>query len=85
MDEDGYELALEADDRDRIVISDIKTTDEPFTSEPHQKGWSEQRYFAALIGKSARAAQGAYEYTRPHGNSGGLGHRVDGLEPKGDE
>jgi hypothetical protein len=70
------------DGDDRIAISEIKTTDLPFTNERlmNKEGWSRHRYLAALIGKSARAAQGAYEYTRD-GATGGLGHRVEGLEP----
>ena len=71
----GYRLS------DRIIIDEIKTTDKPFTSERlmNKEGWSNKRYLAALIGKSAKAAQGAYEYT--HNNAtGGLGHRVEGLE-----
>jgi hypothetical protein len=81
MDEDGYELELgsaEGIGSDREIISEIKTTDKPFTNP--MGGWSQKRYLAALIGKSARAAQGAYEYTKD-GATGGLGHRVEGLEP----
>jgi hypothetical protein len=83
MDEDGYELELgssEGRGSDRNVISEIKTTDLPFTSDA---GWSNHRYIGALIGKSVRAARGAYEYT--HGRDSGLGNIVEGLEPKGDE
>jgi hypothetical protein len=84
MDEEMEELELgsaEGGEGDREIISEIKTTDKPFTNERmmNKEGWSSHRYMAALIGKSAKAAQGAYEYT---GNgAGGLGHRVEGLEP----
>lgn len=67
---------------DRIDIDEIKATDLPFTS--NSTGWSHKRYLGSLIGKSARAAQGAYEYTTD-GATGGIGHRVEGLEPKEEE
>lgn len=82
--DDGEELELGDangnDDADRRNIAEIKYTDLPFTSEPHQNMWSRKRYLGALIGKSAKAAQGAYEYT--NGHEGGLGHVVKGLEGK---
>jgi hypothetical protein len=81
MDDDGYELELgsaEGRGTDREIISEIKTTDKPFTNP--MGGWSQKRYLAALIGKSARAARGAYEYT--HDGDSGLGRIVEGLEPQ---
>lgn len=85
MDEDGNELELGAadgrDGNDRQDIAEIKSTDLPFTTERlmNRDGWSRKRYLAALIGKSARAARGAYEYTT-NGVTGGLGHSVEALE-----
>lgn len=79
MDE-GEELELGSaggnDEMDRQGIAEIKYTDREFSSVQ----WCRYRYLATLIGKSARAVAGSYEYTRPDGNSGGLGHRVEGLE-----
>lgn len=67
---------------DSDVIRQIKETDEPFTSEPYQRGWSRKRYLAAMIGKSGRAVQGAWEYM--DGNGGGIyrgtGHAIPELE-----
>lgn len=84
--DDGEELELGTANgyrgSDRDDISEIKYTDLPFTT--NGVGWSRKRYVAALIGKSARAAAGAYEYIRD-GVTGGLGHRVEGLEPKESE
>lgn len=84
MEEDGYELELGSAnggrEGQRRLIDEIKTSDLPFTSEVHQKEWSEKRFLGALIGKSARAARGAYEYTTSTKPNAGLGYLVESLE-----